>query len=289
MSNNPTVAAIQMTSGMDVHENLAQAKRLLEEAAAKGAQLAVLPEMFPLLGQGPEFTQARMKIQENEGQGLIQDFLSDIARRLNLWIIGGTIPLASNDPMRSYAACLVFDEKGSVVARYDKLHLFDANLASSESYRESDNTMPGDKIVLVQTPVGKVGLSVCYDMRFPELYRELLNLGAEILAIPVAFTATTGKMHWDVLTRAVAIQNFCYVIAAGQQGTHGMGRQTHGNSAIISPCGQVLAQLENGMGVVHAQIDLQQLSQKRAQIPALTHQRILTTSLNLKKVVVSLS
>jgi nitrilase len=268
------IAAIQMTSGMDVAQNLAQAGQLLEQAAQRGALLAVLPEMFPLLGQGRSFKQARMEIQETLGHGPIQDFLASTAKRLGLWIIAGTIPIKSVDPMRSYAACLVFNAQGEMIAHYNKLHLFDAVLSKTEAYQESENTMPGEDIVVVQTPVGKVGLSICYDIRFPELYRALLKKGAEIFALPAAFTVTTGRMHWDVLTRALAIHHFCYVVAAGQYGVHGMERETYGHSMIISPNGQVLAQLPHGTGVITAEIDLEKLAQCRKQIPALLHQRI---------------
>lgn len=273
MSSFHRVAAIQMTSGMDVTNNLAQAEQLLLQAAKQGAVLAVLPEMFPLLGKGPAFKAARIQLQETDGSGPIQDFLSRTAKQLGIWIIAGTMPLKSADPTRAYAACLVYDANGDRVARYDKLHLFDAKLSDSEAYHESDTTVPGNKIVLVQTPVGKVGLSVCYDMRFPELYRELLSLGAEIFAVPVAFAVTTGKMHWDVLTRAIAIQNFSYFIGAGQYGRH-VGRETYGNSVIIAPNGEVLSRLEQGAGVVIATINLAELANLRAQLPALKHQRI---------------
>lgn len=267
------IAAIQMTSGMDLTENLAQAGQLLEQAAQRGALLAVLPEMFPLLGQGRLFKQARIEIQETLGHGRIQDFLASTAKRLGLWIIAGTIPIKSVDPMRSYAACLVFNAQGEMITHYNKLHLFDAVLSETETYQESENTMPGEDIVVIQTPVGKVGLSICYDIRFPELYRALLKKGAEIFALPAAFTLTTGKMHWDVLIRALAIQQFCYVIAAGQTGLHGMGRETYGHSAIISPKGEVLSQLSEEVGVITANIDLDELTEYRKKIPALIHRR----------------
>lgn len=278
----PLVAALQMTSGMDVVENLAQAEQLIAQAAKQGALLVVLPEMFPLLGQGPSLKQARIQIQEEIGHGLIQDFLAKTAKRYGVWMIAGTIPIKSGDPFRSYASCLVFNAQGEQVARYDKLHLFDVVLSADEAYQESDSTMPGNQLVVVQTPIGKVGLSVCYDMRFPELYRELLAMGAEIFAVPVAFTVTTGKMHWDILTRAMAIHHFCYVIAAGQYGRH-MARQTYGHSCIISPTGEVLAELPSGAGIVIAEIDLEKLAQYRAQIPALLHQRIALEKNNLQR------
>lgn len=280
---NNLAAAIQMTSGPHLADNLAQAEQLLEQAAQQGAVLAVLPEAFPLRGQGVELKRARMQIQEDFGHGPIQDFLAKTAKRLHMWIIGGTIQIKSDDPTRSYAACLVFNAQGDIVGRYDKLHLFDVTLSDTEVYEESDSVMPGNKIVVVQTPIGKVGLSVCYDMRFPELYRELLTMGAEVFAVPVAFTATTGKMHWDILTRALAVHHFCYVIAAGQAGKQ--VRETFGHSVIISPTGEILAQLPDGPGVVMSEIDLEKLAQYRKQIPALLHQRLNVEKEHLQKII----
>jgi nitrilase len=261
------VAAIQMTSGMNVSQNLAQAQHLLEQAAQQGAVLAVLPEMFVLRGaQGDALKQARIEIAETIGHGPIQDFLAKIAKRLNLWIVAGTMPIKSSDLTRSFAACLVFNAQGEQVARYDKIHLFDVKLSHQEIYQESDSTVPGNSIVVVQTPVGKLGLSVCYDIRFPDLYRELISQGAQILAVPSAFTRTTGQMHWEVLTRALAIQQFCYVIAAGQYGPN-----TYGHSMIIAPDGEILAQLPEGPGIILAGIDLEKLVDYRKSIPVLKH------------------
>lgn len=267
------ISAIQMTSKMDLAENLSMAKELLERSADKGAKLAVLPENFALLGQGPDFKQARLGIQETLGSGPIQDFLANTAKRLNLWIVAGTIPIKSSDPIRPYAACLVFNDKGDCVAQYNKVHLFDVVLSDSEQYRESDSITPGHDSVVVATPLGKIGLSICYDLRFPEFYRKLVDKGAEILVLPAAFTLTTGRMHWDVLTRALAIQQFCYVVAASQTGIHGMGRKTYGHSAIISPKGEVLAHISDEIGVITAEVDLYELAEYRKQIPALTHKR----------------
>lgn len=267
------VAAIQMTSKMDLQENLLMVQVLLEDAKAKGAVLAVLPENFALLGQGPDFKSRRFEIQESLNIGPIQDFLANIAKRLNLWIVAGTMPIKSQDPKRPFAACLVFNAQGERVAQYNKIHLFDVVLTDEEQYRESDSIFPGDEAVVVSTPLGKMGLSICYDVRFPELYRQLVKKGAEILVLPAAFTLTTGRMHWNVLTRALAIQQFCYVIAAAQTGTHGMGRQTYGHSAIISPSGEILSELADEVGVIVAEIDLNKLTDYRKKIPALVHQR----------------
>lgn len=268
------VAAIQMTSGMDLDQNLMMAKTLLEEAAAQGAALAVLPEMFPLLGRGAACTEAKRAIQEEKGQGKIQDFLSNQAKRLNLWIAGGTIPLKSHESHRSYAACLMYNAQGDIVAEYDKIHLFDATLSEHECYLESEATMPGQHIVVLDTPIGRAGLSVCYDMRFPELYREMFRQGAQVFLIPAAFTVTTGQMHWEVLLRARAIENFCYVVASAEWGVHGGGRETYGDSMIVAPTGAIITRLAAGTGIVMAEIDLEQLQHERQKIPVANHQRI---------------
>ena len=268
------IAAIQMTSGMDLNDNLKMAKKLLEEAVTHGATVAVLPENFPLLGKGEEYKKIKCSIQETEGHGKIQDFLSHTARKLNLWIIGGTIPLTSETPEKSYAACLVYNAQGEKIARYNKLHLFDVTLNSQESYKESDTIVAGNNIVVVDTPVGRIGLSVCYDIRFPELFRELFKRGAEILIVPAAFTIPTGKAHWEILLRARAIENFCYVVAAAQWGTHGQGRETYGDSMIIAPYGEVITRLTQGNGVIIADIDLERVYSARRKIPVGEHQRI---------------
>jgi nitrilase len=271
---NKRIAAIQMTSGMNLDENLATAKRLLQQAADQGVQLAVLPEMFPLLGSGEEFNQSKKAICEKNGIGKIQEFLSNESRRLNLWVVAGTVPLMSSDSDKNYASCLVFNANGETVAQYNKIHLFDAALSKAESYRESDTTLPGEHIVVLDTPVGCIGLSVCYDIRFPELYCEMFRRGAQILLVPSAFTVPTGKAHWEVLLRARAIENFCYVVAPAQTGTHGHGRKTFGNSLIIAPTGDILAQLESGEGVITAEIDLELVANERQKIPVLEHRRI---------------
>lgn len=268
------VAAIQMTSGIDLKSNLEMAKALLAQAASEGASLAVLPEMFPLLGNGAEFTWAKNAIQEQPGHGPIQDFIASEAKRHGIWIVAGTIPLASEFPEKSYASSIIFDDRGNQIARYDKLHLFDARLNEAESYKESDSTVPGNNIVVVDTPVGKLGMSVCYDLRFPELYREMFSQGAELFAVPAAFTVPTGKAHWEILMRAAAVQNFAYVIGAAQYGVHGMGRETYGDSMIVAPGGEIISRLPKGPGVITAEIDLGLVAQYRHRIPVGAHQRI---------------
>lgn len=260
------MAAIQLSSGMDLADNLAQAADLLAQAAGQGAVMAVLPEMFPLLGQGEDFTQAKNLLQETEGKGFIQDFLFEQARRLKLWIIGGTLPLKSQDPHRPFASSLVITPEGKIAARYDKIHLFDAVLSETEAYSESEATLPGKKAVLVDTPCGKMGLSVCFDVRFPELYRELYAQGAELFVVPSAFTVPTGIAHWEVLLRARAIENYAYLIAAAQVGTHGQGRKTYGHSMIIDPTGKIIASLESEPGFLLAEIDSELIALQRKKM-----------------------
>ena len=274
------IAAIQMNSGMDLNDNLKMAKKLLQEAATRGARVAVLPENFPLLGKGEDYKKIKNSIQEMEGHGQLQDFLAATAQELKLWIIGGTIPLSSDTPEKSYAACLVYNAQGEQIARYNKIHLFDVNLNAQESYKESDTIVAGNNIIVVDTPVGCIGLSVCYDIRFAELFRELFKKGAEILIVPAAFTVPTGKAHWEVLLRARAIENFCYVVAAAQWGRHGQERETYGDSMFIAPFGEVITRLPSGNGVIIADIDLESVYSARQKIPVGEHQRIFTDKQN---------
>lgn len=258
------VAAIQMNSSMDIQENLATAKKLLKQAAEAGVGLAVLPEMFALFGKTP---MENVYIAETFGHGMIQDFLSEQAVRNKMWIVGGTIPLKCDNPYKMRAACLVFNDKGERVARYDKMHLFDVHLSQSESYEESATTEPGTELGILDTPFGRLGLAVCYDVRFADLFRELFLKGAEILAIPCAFAVKTGQAHFEVLMRARAIENFSYVIAAGQAGLHQNGRKTYGNSIIVSPWGDVAQSLGDREGTIVTDINLDKLHQIRESIP----------------------
>lgn len=260
-----TAAAIQMCSSGNVVENLAQAEQLIAEAAAHGARLVVLPEMFALLGYQHE---EKITHQEPYGSGKIQDFLAQTAVKNQVWVVGGTIPLLSNTPGKNRAACLVFSDTGQEMARYDKIHMFDAQLSKQESYCESANTQAGEQIVIVDTPIGKLGLCVCFDIRFPPIFTELSRQGVEVLAIPAAFAVKTGQAHWEVLLRCRALDTLSYVIAAGQSGHHPNGRTTHGHSMIVNPWGEILAQqLIPGPGVVSAQINLDKLYEIRQQLP----------------------
>jgi nitrilase len=266
------VAAIQMTSSHVVAENLAAAGRLLREAKDAGAELACLPENFAFIGLRDA---DKLGVAEADGDGPAQQFLAATARELGLWILAGTINLRGGTDGRVTNSSLLFDAQGRRVARYDKIHLFDVTIPGREDeYRESATVVPGRKVVLTDTPVGRLGMSVCYDMRFPELYRELVAQGAEWLAMPAAFTVPTGRAHWETLLRARAIENLCYVVAPAQFGTHSSGRETFGDTLIVDYWGQVLARLEKGIGVVTAAIDLDKLAETRARFPALDNRRL---------------
>src|SRR5580692_9504917 len=261
-----------MTSAADVAVNLEVSARLLSEARAAGARVAVLPENFSFMGLHDVDKRA---IAEADGDGPVQNFLSQQARELGLWIVGGTTPIAQGPGGRVAAASLVYADDGRRAARYDKMHLFDVDIpGKSESYRESKNTAPGARAVLVPTPAGLLGLSVCYDMRFPELYRQLSAAGAQWFAMPAAFTVPTGRAHWETLLRARAIENLSYVVAPAQWGTHSSGRETYGDSIIIDYWGQVLSRLAEGTGVITADIDLAKQHESRLRFPALENRRL---------------
>jgi deaminated glutathione amidase len=267
------VAAIQMTSGPDVAANLEQARALLEEAAARGAGLAALPENFSFMGLKDADKRA---VAEACGSGPAQDFLAASARRLRLWIVGGTLPLAGGADGRVAAASLVYDSDGERVARYDKIHLFDVDVPGrAETYRESAHVAPGSAATVLDTPVGKLGLSVCYDVRFPELYRHLGTAGAQVLSVPSAFTAPTGRAHWETLLRARAIENLCYVVAPAQSGFHPSGRETYGDSMIVDYWGRVLQRLPRGRGCIVADVDLAAQALVRESFPALAHRTLI--------------
>lgn len=264
------VAAIQLCSSQNVKDNLANAQRLIRESAQQGAKLIVLPEMFAIMGMDLHDLK---NAQEPLGSGLIQSFLANEARSNQVWLVGGTIPIQGKNKVR--AACLVYNDKGECVGHYDKIHLFDVSLSATEQYKESERIEPGEKTTVIDTPFGKLGLAVCYDVRFPELFRKLFNAGAEIITIPAAFTVKTGEAHWEVLTRARAIENFCYVIGACQGGTHENGRQTYGHSLIIEPWGNIAAEIDGTHpGIIYADIDLKKLHAIRQSIPVHLHQRL---------------
>ena len=266
------VACIQMASGPNVGANLLEAERLINQAVRQEAGLVVLPENFAIMGQSER---DKVDVREVEGEGPIQQFLAEQAARHGIWLVGGTIPLVASVPDKIRASCLVLNDKGEQVARYDKIHLFDVDLVDTdEQYTESETIEPDDRIVVFDSPFGRIGLSVCYDLRFPELYRQQLDAGTEVLAVPAAFTAITGRAHWEVLVRARAIENLCYVVAAGQGGYHLNGRETHGHSMIVDPWGIVLNSLARGPGVVSATIDLGRLESARRNFPSIQHRRL---------------
>lgn len=266
------VAAVQMASSPNVGANLIEAGRLIGEAAADGAKLVVLPENFAIMGLKET---DKVAIREQDGAGQIQDFLAQQAQRHGVWLVGGTIPLQSSDERKIRAACLLFDDRGRRVARYDKIHMFDVHIEESgEHYVESETIEPGERVVIVDTPFGRLGLAVCYDLRFPELFREMVDQQVDLVALPSAFTAITGKAHWETLLRARAIENLCYVIAAAQGGYHASGRETYGHSMIVEPWGGVLGHLPRGAGFVSAEVDAGRLQSLRRNFPALEHRRL---------------
>lgn len=263
------LAALQMVSGASVPANLAAARQLLEQAAAQGAELVVLPEYFCVMGLKET---DKLGVQEVAGEGPIQDFLARCAKELGLWIVGGTVPLRTNDSLRVRNSSLAYAPSGQCVARYDKIHLFRFD-NGREQYDESRVIEGGSAPVTFDLPSAdghtyRVGLSVCYDLRFPELYRALK---ADVLLVPSAFTFTTGQAHWEVLLRARAIENLCYVVAAAQGGDHENGRRTWGQSLVVDPWGHVLAQQARNPGVVMAQAQFERLQAVRLQLPALNH------------------
>lgn len=261
------VAVIQMVSSANVEENLKQAEQLLINSKEQGATLAQLPENFAFMGL---HELDKLKVAEIAGNGPIQKRISFLAKSLGLWVIAGTIPIKA-EGSRVRSSSFVYDNHGKVAARYDKIHLFDVRVSDKEAHQESLTIEPGTKVVCVDTPVGRIGLSVCYDLRFPELFYELLQKGAQLFSVPSAFTEITGKAHWDVLLRARAIENLSYVLAANQGGVHQNGRHTYGHSMLIDPWGRILSQAETGPGLVLGQIDLELMQQRRSQFPSIDH------------------
>lgn len=275
-----TVAVIQMISGEDIAANLARARSLLEQAAAEGARLAVLPENFAAMGK---MNPAQIAALEAQPHGPILSWLAQTARELGIWLVGGTLPLfpAGQTAGKPCASSLVFDEFGECVARYDKLHLFDAAVGDQQGrYQESARYAQGQNCTVVDTPVGRLGLTICYDLRFPELYSALREAGAELISVPSAFTAVTGAAHWQVLLRARAIETQCLLLAANQGGVHGVGREIFGHSAIIDAWGTVLAELPTGAGcITHAYSRAEQAA-IRQRMPIWQHKRFSVAQLS---------
>ena len=265
MHEKVKIAAIQMISGPEVGANLVEAGRLVAEAADRGARLVALPEYFPLIGASDA---ERLTARETDGAGPIQAFLSEAARRHGVWLVGGSLPLVADDPAKMRNSCLVYDDQGRRVARYDKIHLFGFT-KGTESYNESLTIERGSRVVSFDSPCGRIGVAICYDLRFPELFRALGVV--DLLVIPAAFTETTGRAHWELLLRSRAVENQCYLLAAAQGGEHPNRRVTHGNSMIVDPWGEVLGRLDKGAGVVVAEIDPARIAEVRACLPALKH------------------
>ena len=262
------VAAIQMASGPNVAANLQEAQRLIELAAATGARIVALPEYFAILGMKDT---DKVAVRERDGHGPIQDFLAAQARRHRVWIVGGSVPLESAIEGKVRNSCLVYDQEGQRVARYDKIHLFGFEMGQ-ERYSEERTIEPGRSVCVVESPFGRIGISVCYDLRFPELYRAMGEV--DLIMVPSAFTETTGKAHWDTLVRARAIENLAYVVAPAQGGYHVNGRETHGHTMIVDPWGVVLDRLPRGSGVVVAGVNPTYQAKIRKSLPALAHKTV---------------
>jgi len=262
------VAAVQMASGPNVEGNLREAERLIERAVEHGAQLVALPEYFGIMGMREE---DKVSLREREGSGPIQAFLAATAKKHGIWLLGGSVPLQCDAPDKVRNSSMLYDESGQLVARYDKIHLFGFEMGE-ERYSEQRTIEPGNRVVTVDSPFGRIGLSVCYDLRFPELYRAMKEI--DIILVPSAFTETTGRAHWEPLIRARAIENLAYVVAPAQGGYHVNGRETHGDTMIVDPWGVVLDRLPRGSGVVAAGINLQHLQRLRQSLPALSHRTL---------------
>jgi predicted amidohydrolase len=262
------IAGIQMASGPNVSANLNEARRLIEMAVEQGARLIALPEWFACMGLKDT---DKVALREKDGDGPIQKFLSDMARRQKIWLIGCSVPLQAPEPDRVHNSMLVYDDHGKQVARYDKIHLFSLDLGQ-ERFSEERTIYPGKDVKVVDTPFGRVGLSVCYDLRFPELYRAMKAV--DVIVVPSAFTETTGRAHWEALIRARAIENLAYVLAPAQGGYHLSGRETHGHSMIVDPWGVVLDRLPRGSGIVIAGINPTYQAHLRESLPALKHRTI---------------
>jgi len=265
------VAAVQMTSGTDVARNLTEAADLIGSATSSGAAIVVLPENFSFLGAEDA---ARVAVAEAAGDGPAQQFAAEQARQHGVWIVAGTIPIRSDDG-RVLSRSLLVAPDGTVAASYDKIHLFDVDVPAGEgeSYRESETTRAGDRVISAATDLGRIGMSVCYDIRFPALFARLASIGMDLLVVPAAFTVPTGRLHWQPLLQARAIESLVYVVASGQWGEHPGGRLTYGHSMVISPWGEILAECTSGTGLAHAEVDMIELQRLRRQFPVLNHLR----------------
>lgn len=271
-SINPQIATVQMVSSADFEQNLIDAKRLIIEAAEKGADLVVLPEYFAIMSIKET---DKFPFVEKHGDGPLQSMLTELARVYKVWIVAGSHPIVSDEQQRPYGRCYVYNDLGETVTWYDKVHLFDVQVEDSQgSYCESQYTKAGTEAVYFDSPWGKIGLAICYDIRFPELFRQLSEQGCNILIMPAAFTYKTGSVHWEVLIKARAIENLCYFVASAQGGKHQNGRETWGHSCIVSPWGETIAELASDAGLVMAQLDLAKQTKLRKEFPVLAHKKL---------------
>jgi predicted amidohydrolase len=274
MRERIVVAAVQLSSQADLEDNLRRAEVQVAEAARRGARVVVLPENFAFMGGTDD---ERLRVAEDLASpepGPIRRWLAERATAYGVWILAGGLPERSSDPSRVHNTFAAVAPDGRITATYRKIHMFDVDVGDGQRYRESASCMPGEKPVVAEVLGARVGLSICYDVRFPELYRALVGQGAEVLVVPAAFTLATGKDHWHVLLRARAIESQCYVIAAAQWGTHPRGRRTFGKSCVIDPWGEIIAQCSEGEGVVTATLDPAYLAEVRASLPSLLHRRL---------------
>ncbi|MFZ6686979.1 carbon-nitrogen hydrolase family protein [Undibacterium sp. SXout11W] len=268
------IAAIQMISTPNIAENMATAQRLMVSAVDAGARLLLLPEYWPLMGMHET---DKLSVAEPAGHGQLHYFLANMAKMLDVWVIGGTIPLQSHEESKVLNTTLVFNPQGTLEARYDKMHLFGFR-KGDESYEEARTISAGDQVVSVDTEVGRVGLSICYDLRFPELYRAMGN--CSLIVVPAAFTYTTGQAHWEILLRSRAIENQCYVLASAQGGKHANGRRTWGHSMLIDPWGKIVSEFSEGEGIVIGELDTALIHSVRESLPALQHRRLKSESMS---------
>jgi len=269
--SNFKVSCIQVASGPNIDANLLEVGRYIEESKKHGASIVILPENFAMMAASDT---DYLDIMEDFGSGKIQDFISKAAKRNGIWIIAGTIPIKSKNKEKVFSTCIVFNEKGEIVSSYNKIHLFDVNLLeTNEKYNESDIYLNGDSIVSFETPFCKIGLAICYDLRFPELFRKLSNENIDLICMPAAFTAVTGKAHWEHLIKSRAIENLVYFAASAQGGYHVSGRETYGHSMIVSPWGETLDIIKNKSGIIISSIDLKSQNKLRENFPCLNHKR----------------
>lgn len=271
MEKSNTIAAVQFSTENDPQKNIEYIERDLDIAVKKGAQYVIFPEEFLTLSMAPE---EKLRFAQPEQMGIVQEKLSNLAKAYGIWLIGGTLPISVEGESKYFSRCIVWNSAGHVVGHYDKIHLFDVRLGNDETYVESESVKPGDKVTVISTPMGKMGIAICYDIRFPELFRRMASKGAEIMVLPSAFTKPTGKAHWEILIRARAIENLCYFVAVDQVGVRRNGLGTHGHSMIVDPWGEIMVQAGEGPEVITASLDREKLRHIREHFPSLTHRRL---------------